>query len=307
MFESHIDALRPSRFGEWRYELLYALDDIGPLARRAGAAAARAGLIAAVPLHMIRPVAATTVTDARRAALGRLIDHAALFPPASMSMEDALAEDRRVRAAPEGWLVHRFVVPASRLGELPDDAPPAERRPRRAAARRRARRGRRAAALRATSRACSPSLRRSTSKFRPSDCTSSRSLAELGLRAKVRCGGAEVPSVEALAGFVRACREHGLVFKATAGLHRPIRRRGRARLPEPARGRRLRRRGAARSPRRIRRSSASTPGSSPGATTAPARTRSHACAASSSPASAAAPWRSPSSTCARSATCLRET
>jgi hypothetical protein len=51
-------------------------------------------------------------------------------------------------------------------------------------------------------------------------------LAELGLRAKVRCGGADVPSVEALAGFVRGCREHGLVFKATAGLHRPIRRAG---------------------------------------------------------------------------------
>jgi hypothetical protein len=44
-------------------------------------------------------------------------------------------------------------------------------------------------------------------------------LASLGLRAKVRCGGASVPTVEALAGFVRLCRERGLVFKATAGLH----------------------------------------------------------------------------------------
>ena len=48
-------------------------------------------------------------------------------------------------------------------------------------------------------------------------------LAEHGLRVKVRCGGASVPSVEALAGFVRACRERRLVFKATAGLHHAMR------------------------------------------------------------------------------------
>jgi hypothetical protein len=68
---------------------------------------------------MMRPV---ETTSARRAALSGLIDHAALFPPASMSMADALAEDARVRAEPTGWIVNRFVVPASRLGEL-DDRP----------------------------------------------------------------------------------------------------------------------------------------------------------------------------------------
>ena len=51
-------------------------------------------------------------------------------------------------------------------------------------------------------------------------------LAELGLRAKVRCGGASVPSGDALAMFVRACRERRLVFKATAGLHRAVRSNG---------------------------------------------------------------------------------
>jgi hypothetical protein len=65
-------------------------------------------------------MATETQIDARRAALERLIDHAALFPPASMSIEDALAEDRRVRAEPTGWIVNRFVVPASRLAELGD-------------------------------------------------------------------------------------------------------------------------------------------------------------------------------------------
>jgi hypothetical protein len=36
---------------------------------------------------------------------------------------------------------------------------------------------------------------------------------------KIRCGGAAVPSVEELARFVRRCRDDGVVFKATAGLH----------------------------------------------------------------------------------------
>ena len=44
-------------------------------------------------------------------------------------------------------------------------------------------------------------------------------VAARGLRAKIRCGGERVPSVADLAGFIRGCRERGLVFKATAGLH----------------------------------------------------------------------------------------
>ena len=44
-----------------------------------------------------------------------------------------------------------------------------------------------------------------------------------GLRAKVRCGGAVVPTVDELAGFIRACRVEGIVFKATAGLHHAVR------------------------------------------------------------------------------------
>jgi hypothetical protein len=42
----------------------------------------------------------------------------------------------------------------------------------------------------------------------------------------VRCGGEHVPSVEELAAFIRACREQGVPFKATAGLHHPVRRGG---------------------------------------------------------------------------------
>ena len=58
--------------------------------------------------------------DARRTLLTRLIDHAPLFPPATLPLEEALAEDARARASPHAFLLARFVCPASRLWELPN-------------------------------------------------------------------------------------------------------------------------------------------------------------------------------------------
>jgi hypothetical protein len=49
--------------------------------------------------------------DARRALLTSLLDHAAMFPPASLPLEEALAEDDRARASGHAWLLGRFVVP----------------------------------------------------------------------------------------------------------------------------------------------------------------------------------------------------
>src|SRR6185312_15110495 len=76
-----------------------------------------------LPLRGARPgrSVALPAVDARRALLERLIDHAALFPPASMTMADALAEDRRARESEHAWLLGRLVVPASRLAELGDE------------------------------------------------------------------------------------------------------------------------------------------------------------------------------------------
>lgn len=49
---------------------------------------------------------------------GRLIDHAGLFPPASLDMVAAVAEYRRARSGPASSIVGRFLVPATRLEEL---------------------------------------------------------------------------------------------------------------------------------------------------------------------------------------------
>jgi hypothetical protein len=183
---------------------------------------------------------AETRTDARRALLARLVDHAALFPPASMSMADAIAEDARARTGADAWLLGRFVCPMSRLDELSEayadggdvlplsvvlDGPfgdvgllegldgrfrvesvesrlPPDADP---------------GAL--TGAAGEVYL-----ELPPDERLEARldAVAAAGLRAKLRCGGERVPSPAGVGRFVRACRERGLALKATAGLHHPL-------------------------------------------------------------------------------------
>ena len=154
--------------------------------------------------------------------LEAIVDHAALFPPASLSVPDALAEDARVRASDSAWLVGRFVARSSQLhelGEVPlrltvvlddveaplDDArveaievPPA-------------------AAAGVDVPVDEVYVERPVDRLDWLD-----EVAGLGRRAKVRCGGASSPSVAELAAFVRRCRELRVPFKATAGLHHPV-------------------------------------------------------------------------------------
>jgi hypothetical protein len=187
-------------------------------------------------------------SDARNALLGRLIDHAALFPPASMSVPDAVAEDRRARESPYEWMLARFVCPASKLAALgdampwagapglsvvldQDDLAPLER----AAA---AGAPVEAVELRLPEPVPSPPFLDATGRlrwtpyfelmlgeeWRDTVPEAVRRVAAAGGRVKLRCGGAVVPSVEQVALVISACRNAGCVFKATAGLHHPVRR-----------------------------------------------------------------------------------
>lgn len=56
-------------------------------------------------------------TGLRRALQG-IIDYAGLFPPAQQPMDAAITSFLQHNAGSEGWIVSRFVCPASRLGEL---------------------------------------------------------------------------------------------------------------------------------------------------------------------------------------------
>jgi hypothetical protein len=172
-------------------------------------------------------VATRDVTGARHALLSRLIDHAALFPPASLPMDAAIEVDRAARATPHAWLLHRFLVPASRLAELPegfdpplgvivdvDALPPLS--PQVEAVEARLDRARAVEGIEL------PVFL----EVRPGDEAKLDAVAELGAGAKVRCGGPTpdmFPSPAELAHFVCGCRDRGLPFKATAGLHHPIR------------------------------------------------------------------------------------
>ena len=147
---------------------------------------------------------------ASRVLLEHVIDHAPLFPPASLPMDEALAEDRRARASAQAWMVGRFVVPASKLEDLGDvdipvsvvlDGPADLSDPRIEAVE------------------IPPGIEERPEA--PEVYLEGR--IEPGYRAKVRCGGAQVPTIRELAGFIRSCRESGVVFKATAGLHHALR------------------------------------------------------------------------------------
>jgi hypothetical protein len=184
--------------------------------------------------------------DARSALLGRLIDHAALFPPASMSIPDAVAEDRRARESPYAWMLARFVCPSSRLEALAAEMPwreapgisvvldtqhlepldlaaeagapieAVELRPREPLS---------------TVAETTRRIRWTTyfelvvdERWRDTVPDAARAIGQAGGRVKLRCGGEAVPSVEQVALVIAACRDAGCLFKATAGLHHPIRR-----------------------------------------------------------------------------------
>ncbi|MGA8535489.1 MAG: hypothetical protein WB615_15380, partial [Candidatus Tumulicola sp.] len=59
-----------------------------------------------------------SIDPAVRAAFDRLIDYAGLFPPATLSLEEAVAEYAAERRGAAAWMLGRFIVPASRLDAI---------------------------------------------------------------------------------------------------------------------------------------------------------------------------------------------
>jgi hypothetical protein len=176
--------------------------------------------------------------------LERLIDHAALFPPASMSLEDALEEDRRARESPHAALLNRFVVQVGRLDELPASRPPLSvvlDRPDDArlladvdgveAVELRLDGARPASADLVKAYALLQPLGVETyfelvldRSWRDSLPAAIGAIAAMGGRVKLRCGGEVTPTIEQVAFVITCCREAGVPFKATAGLHHAVRR-----------------------------------------------------------------------------------
>jgi hypothetical protein len=174
----------------------------------------------------------------------QLIDHAALFPPASMALDEALAEDREARASEASFVIGRFVVPAARVADLPDDRPPLSVVLADAADADGLRDAEGVAAVEAPLDGPSPAPADLLATHRSLQALGAEvyfelvlddgwrdsvpalvgAISALGARVKLRCGGAYTPSVEQVALVIAACRDAGVPFKCTAGLHHAVRR-----------------------------------------------------------------------------------
>ena len=190
-----------------------------------------------------------------RTLLRGAIDYAGLFPPAQLSMREAVANYAGYLGGGEAWALGRFVVPAARLDEfaraaadhLPSDGAgepwrlsvllPADADPGPLAAFNAAHAG---AALVDTVEvkatlpeevAAAGALARTMVTYVeiPADRDPSPmidAVRAVGARAKIRTGGTAAdafPTPRDVLRFMKACLAAGVPFKATAGLHHPLR------------------------------------------------------------------------------------
>ena len=187
-----------------------------------------------------------------RTLLTGLIDYAGLFPPAALSMTDAVRNYATYRESPDGWALGRFVVPTARLDELVAAAQPHASGPWHVSALvgddvqhdadtihswNAANRGRfivDAAEVRGSATAA-----RQAARALGDDITlyveipvgqepnaMLQDIRTLGARAKMRTGGLTTgafPCTEHVARFIAGCVELAIPFKVTAGLHHALR------------------------------------------------------------------------------------
>ncbi|HVE71440.1 MAG TPA: hypothetical protein VNI54_08740 [Thermoanaerobaculia bacterium] len=142
--------------------------------------------------------------------LEHLIDYAGLFPPAALTMQDAVRNYARYRDGEYAWALGKFIVPQARVVEVPKEFPLSILG---------------VDEVKATSE-------EEIAEFPPDVYVEIADIALLdaikrhGQRAKIRTGGITAdafPAVRDVAGFLRACKAKGVAFKATAGLHHPLR------------------------------------------------------------------------------------
>jgi hypothetical protein len=163
------------------------------------------------------------------ALFARLIDHAPLFPPASLPLDEALQEHRRARESEDGWIVRRFVAPASalpalngeplRLSLVLDDDHADVDDPRVESVEIPPRPGTEFRFLRVFSVESYVEVEPRTILL------FAEAMGRDGAQLKLRCGPT-APPLDELAAAIHACREHGIPFKATAGLHHAVRQDG---------------------------------------------------------------------------------
>lgn len=190
------------------------------------------------------------------ALVAHLVDYAGLFPPAALPMRDAVASYAAHLEAPEAWMLGRFVVPATRLTELAEEATPAlngreatwhlaalagpdvDEDMARIREFNAAHRGRLVVDVVET-KTTSPAAVESAASAVGAGITlyaelpvadDPRPLLEaaraMRVRAKVRTGGLTAdafPTAAQVARFIVRCAELGVPWKATAGLHHPLR------------------------------------------------------------------------------------
>lgn len=145
-----------------------------------------------------------------RVLLEELIDYAGLFPPAALSMQDAVRNYAKYREGEHAFALGKFVVPEARAHEVPREFPLS------------------ILGVDEVKAASEEELARfpAGTYVEITEIGLLDAIAKRGLRAKIRTGGISAdafPAISDVAAFLRACSEKGVAFKATAGLHHPLR------------------------------------------------------------------------------------